>query len=485
MSRHRRLALAILCAATLMTILDGTIVTVALPTIQARLGFTAGGLSWVMNSYLIAFGGLLLLSGRLGDLIGRKRVFLAGIAAFTVASLACGLAAGPGTLIAARFVQGAGAAMASSVTLAMIVRLSDQPQEQSKAVGVFAFTGAVGASAGLIIGGLLVQYASWRWIFLVNLPVGAMTWLAGSRALAADRGIGSRAGADVLGALLATSGVMLAVFAIATPADWWAGLIAAALLAGFAARQATARTPLLPPRVLAARGVAGTNVAQLLVIGAAMGFQVVVTLYMQRALGYRPAAAGLGLVPTAAVIAVVSLGLSARLTARFGARRLLLAGLVMITLALAALTQVPAHAGYATWLLPPLLLFGAGGGLALPSLAALGMSGATDADAGVVSGLFNTTQQVGAAIGVALLTSLAARQAGGAASAQALTSGYQLAFATGAGLGAASIAVAAVTLRPRRAAGAAGDAGRVFAGRVSEPSAAPTERRPAPAARGE
>jgi MFS family permease len=186
---------------------------------------------------------------------------------------------------------------------------------------------------------------------------------------------------------------------------------------------------------------------------------VIVTLYMQRALGYGPAAAGLGLFPTAAVIAVVSLGLSARLTARFGARPLLLAGLVMITVALAVLTQVPAHAGYAARLLPPLVLFGAGGGLALPSLAALGMSGATDADAGVVSGLFNTTQQVGAALGFALLTTLAAHRAGNAASAQALTSGYHLAWAVGVGLGLASIAVTAVLLRPRRAAEAAGGAG--------------------------
>src|SRR5215831_6937001 len=217
MSRHRWLALAILCAATTVTILDGTIVTVALPTIAARLGFTADGLSWVMNSYLVAFGGLLLLSGRLGDLAGRKRVFLAGLAVFTLASLACGLAAGPGMLIAARFAQGAGAAMASSVTLGMIVRLFDQPDEQSKAVGVFAFTGAVGASAGLIIGGLLVQYASWHWIFFVNLPAGLLTWVAGWRVLTPDRGIGLRAGADVLGALLATGGVMLAVFAIAAP----------------------------------------------------------------------------------------------------------------------------------------------------------------------------------------------------------------------------------------------------------------------------
>jgi EmrB/QacA subfamily drug resistance transporter len=450
MSSSRQLALVILCAASLMVILDGTIVTVALPAIQADLGFTAGRLSWVMNSYLIAFGGLLLLSGRLGDLLGRKRMFLAGIAVFTAASLACGLAAGPAMLIAARFVQGTGAAMASAVTLGMIVRLFDQPAEQDRAIGAFAFTGAVGASVGLVIGGLLVQYASWHWIFFVNLPVGLAAWIAAWRVLPADRGLGLRAGADWPGAALVTSGVMLAVVAIAVPADWWAGLAAVALLAAFAVRQAVARTPLLPPRVLASRNVVGANLAQLLIIGAAMGFQVIVSLYMQRALGFGPAAAGLGFAPTAAVIAVVSLGLSARLTARFGARRLLLAGLVMITAVLALLTQVPAHAGYTAVLLPLFVLFGVGGGLTLPAVTALGMSGATDADAGVISGVFNTVQQVGGALGLALLTALAASRTGTGTSAQALTSGYHLAWTAGAVLGGVSIAVAAIALRERR-----------------------------------
>jgi EmrB/QacA subfamily drug resistance transporter len=453
MFRSRWLALVILCTASLMIILDGTIVTVALPTIQTDLGFSSGSLSWVMTSYQIAFGGLLLLSGRLGDLVGRKRMFLAGIALFVLASLACGLAASPAMLITARFVQGIGAAMVAAVTLGMIVRLFGQPAERNRAIGGFAFTGAVGASAGLVIGGLLVQYANWHWIFFVNLPVGLLTGIAGWRVLAADEGIGLRAGADVLGAALATAGVMLGVFAIADPADWWAGLIALALLAGFAAREATARTPLLPLRVLASRNVAGANLAQLLVIGAAIGFQVTVTLYMQRALGYGPAASGLGLLPTAAVIAAVSLGLSARLTSRFGSRKLLLSGLVMIAAALAALTQIPAHAQYVTWLLPALVLFGAGGGLTLPAVAALGMADATDTDAGVISGMFNTAQQVGGALGLALLTSLAAWRTGGGSSAQALTSGYHLAFAAGTGLAAASVAVAAVALRPGRPAG--------------------------------
>ena len=450
---NRWLALVILCAASLMVILDGTIVTVALPAIQADLGFTAAGLSWVLNSYLIAFGGLLLLSGRLGDLLGRKRMFLAGIAVFVLASLACGLATGPALLIAARFIQGAGAALASAVTLGMIVRLFPAPGEQARAIGAFAFTGAAGASMGLISGGLLVQYANWHWVFFVNLPVGLLVWVAAWRVLPADRGLGLRAGADVPGALLATSGIMSGVFAIASHADWWAGLVAVALLAGFAVRQATARTPLLPLRALASRNVVGANLAQLLIIGAAMGFQVISTLYLQRALRFGPAAAGLSFAPTAAAIAVVSLGASARLTARFGARRLLLAGLVMITVALALLTQVPAHAAYGTDLLPLFLLFGVGGGLTLPAVTALGMSEATDADAGVISGAFNTVQQVGAALGVAALTALAASRTGSGTSAQALTSGYHLAWAGGTLLGALSIVVAAIALREPRLSG--------------------------------
>jgi len=449
MLRSRWFALVILCSATLMIILDGTIVTVALPTIQVDLGFTAASLSWVMNSYMIAFGGLLLLSGRLGDLLGRKRMFLVGLAVFSVASLACGLAVGPGMLITARFVQGIGGAMASAVTLGMIVRLFDQPAEQGRAIGAFSFVGAVGASAGLIIGGLLVQLASWHWIFFVNLPIGLFAGIAGWQVLNEDQGMGLRAGADVLGAILATTGIMLGVYAIVQRSDWWTGLIAVALLAGFVIRQATAKTALLPLRIFASRNVSGANLAQLLVIAAAMGFQVIVTLYMQRVLGFRPAAAGLGLFPTAAVIAAVSLGLSARLIGRLGPRSVLVSGLVMITAALALLTRIPAHTVYATHLLPLLILFGLGAGLTLPAVTILGMSGATDTDAGIVSGAFNTAQQVGGSLGVAVLTTLAAARAGNSRTAQALTEGYHLAWETGTGLAAASIVVAAIALRPR------------------------------------
>jgi hypothetical protein len=283
----------------------------------------------------------------------------------------------------------------------------------------------------------------------VNLPIGLLAGLAGWRLLAADQGIGLRAGADGFGAVLATGGIMLGVYAIVQHSSWQAGLVAVALLAGFAARQATARTPLLPPRIFASRDLSGANLAQLLVIAAAMGFQVIVILYMQHVLGFGPAAAGLGLFPTAAVIAVVSLGLSARLIRLLGGRSVLLAGLVMITAALGLLSGIPAHASYGADLLPPLVLFGLGGGLTLPAVTTLGMAAATDADAGVVSGVFNTSQQVGGALGVAVLTALAAARTGSGQTAAALADGYRLAWEAGTLLGAASIVAAVVLLRPR------------------------------------
>jgi EmrB/QacA subfamily drug resistance transporter len=461
--RRRRLALWLLCAASLMIILDGTIVTVALPSIQRQLGFSAVSLSWVVNAYLIAFGSLLLLAGRLGDLIGRKRMFLAGLAVFTVASLLCGLSAGPAMLIAARFAQGIGGAMATAVSLGMIVTLFPGPREQARAIGAFSFVGAAGASIGLVLGGILTEAAGWHWIFFVNVPIGVLVMLPSVKVLQAAPGTGLRNGADWLGALLVTSGLMLGVYAIVGTSQYGWGsartlgeaALAAAVLAAFVIRQATARAPLLPLRLFANRALAGANLAQLLVIAAAFGFQVMITLYLQRVLGYGAAASGLGLLPTAVVIGTVALGLSARIAARFGPRPMLLAGLGLITAGLALLALIPVQASYPTQILPPLLIFGAGGGLCLPALASLGMSGATPADAGLASGLFNTTQQIGAALGVAVLSTLAAAQTrgqhpAGRTTAAALAAGYHLAFATAAGLAGTAIVVAAVVLWPSR-----------------------------------
>ncbi len=466
--RSRGLALALLCAATLMIILDGTIVTVALPSIQRDLRFSPADLTWVMNAYMIAFGSLLLLAGRLGDLIGRKRMFLSGLAVFTLASLACGLSAGPQMLIAARFVQGAGGAMVSAVSLGMIVTLYSEPRERAKAIGSYSFVGAAGASIGLVLGGVLTEAVNWHWIFFVNVPIGVLVGTPALSLLERDRGIGLRAGADGLGAFLVTAGLMLGVYAIVetTRYGWGSahtlGFAAAAagLVGAFILRQARAAAPLLPLRVFSSRNVSGANLAQVLVIAAAFGFQILITLYMQRVLGYGAAAAGLALFPAAALIGTVSLGLSARLGARFGERAILLTGLMLIVLGLVLLTRTPVHGAYVRDLLPVLLLFGVGGGLTLPALATLGMSGATPSDAGLASGLFNTTQQVGAALGIAVLSTLAAAhtdhlQRAGLDNAVALTAAYHLAFGVGAGLGIVAIILAATVLRPVRGAGGA------------------------------
>ncbi len=446
-----------------MIILDGTIVTVALPSIERGLGFSPASLTWVLNAYLVAFGGLLLLAGKAGDRFGRKRLFLAGLTLFAAASLACGLAPDPPILVAARFGQGIGGATVAAVSLGMIVALYDEPRERARAIGAYSFVGAGGASVGLVLGGIITQNLGWHWIFFVNLPIAAVSGGLAARLLAPDHGKKTRDRIDAAGAMLATAGLMLAVFAIVgTTAHGWrsaqtlgVGGLAVVLLGLFAWRQARATAPLLPLRVLAVRDVSGANAAQLLVIAAAFGFQVLITLYMQRALGYSPEASGLGLIPTAAVIGTVSLGLFARLSGRIGARATLLAGLALITAALVLLTRIPVQGSYPVHLLPAMLLFGAGGGLTLPALATLGMSAATEADAGVTSGLFNTSQQVGAAVGVALLSMLAASRTSrllalheGAAA--ALTGGYRMAFIAGAVMSGAALLLAATVLRSPR-----------------------------------
>ncbi|MEV0896057.1 MFS transporter [Actinoplanes sp. NPDC049802] len=446
-------ALGVLSAAGLMTILDGSIVTVAMPAIQADVGFSAAGLSWMVNAYLIPFGGLLLLAGRLGDLLGRRRMFLAGTAVFTAASLLAGVANGPGLLITARFLQGVGSALASAVVLGILVTLFTDPGERGKAIAIFSFTGAAGASIGQVLGGVLTDALSWPWIFFINVPIGIATIALALVALPADRGAGWSAGTDVLGAVLVTGGLTLGIYTIVTsgPYAWITGTVALALLAGFVIRQATARDPLMPLRILRSRDVTGANLAQMLTVSGMFAFQVLVALHMQNVLGYGALETGLAMLPAAVGIGVVSLFASAPLSARFGARTVLPAGLLMLVAAMALLARVPEHASYVTDLLPVMLLI-SGGGLVLPALATLGMSGARDDDAGLASGLFNTTQQVGMALGVAVLSTLAATRtgnllAGGASPAAALTGGYRLAFATSAGLLAAAFLVALIALR--------------------------------------
>ena len=459
--RNRWIALVVLCAGMLMIILDATIVNVALPSIQSDLGFSQSTLAWVVNAYLIAFGGLLLLAGRLGDLIGRKTMFLAGLAVFTAASLVCGFAQSQEVLITARFLQGIGGAMTSGVILGMIVTMFPEPREQAKAIAVYSFVASAGASIGLLAGGFLTQGISWHWIFFVNVPIGVATALLAVRLVEREPGIGLKRGADVPGAALITSALMLAVYTIVQASDngWGSvrtlllGVVAVALLIGFVVREATARNPLMPLRILRSRNVAGANLVQVLMVAGLFGMFFLGVLYLQRVLGYDAIETGLAFLPVSVGIGVLSLGFSARLMTRFGPRATLLPGLTLIALGLALFTQAPVDGEYVTDVLPSMLLLGVGAGLSFTPLMTLAMSGATPSDSGLASGLVNTTQQVGGALGLAVLATLSTARSDdllsrGEATASALTDGYQLAFTIGAGLVLVAIAVAATVLEP-------------------------------------
>jgi len=464
-SRDTRLpALIVLCAGLLMIILDGTVVNVALPSIQHDLGFSQSSLAWVVNAYLIAFGGLLLLAGRLGDLVGRERMFLAGLAVFTAASLLCGLASSQEELIAARFIQGVGGAAASAVILGVIVTMFPERGEQARAMGVVGFVASGGASLGLLVGGVLTQSLSWHWIFFVNVGIGIATAAFALRLLPRGRGLGLGAGADVAGAALVTAALMLGVYTIVKTVDhgWTSahtlglGAASLALLAAFVTRQRRAANPLLPLRMFRSRTVVVSNLIMLLLVAAMFGQFFHAALYLQRVLGYGAAQTGFAFLPVSLAIGTLSLGFSARLSLRFGARAVLAAALALLAAGLALLTTVPPGADYATQVLPPMLLLGIGGGLAFPTVTTLAMSGATAEDSGLASGLVNTAQQVGGALGLSVLATLATGRTqhllgAGEGHASALTAGYHLAFGVAALLALAGLALAVAARAPRPA----------------------------------
>jgi EmrB/QacA subfamily drug resistance transporter len=456
----RRRALVVLCAGMLMIILDQTIVNVALPSIQSDLGFSQSSLAWVVNAYLIAFGGLLLLAGRLGDLVGRKRVFMVGMVVFTAASLACGFAGSQEMLIVARFVQGVGGALSSAVILGMIVTMFPQPREQAKAIGVYSFVASAGASIGLLSGGVLTQALSWHWIFFVNVPIGLATIALAVRTVAGDRGIGLGKGADAGGAVLVTGALMLGVYTIVEVVDYgWGslhtlglGAVAIGLLVAFFVRQATAANPLLPLRILRSRNVSGANVVQALLVSGALGMFFLAVLYLQRVLGYDALETGLAFLPVSLVIGTLSLGFSARLNLRFGARGVLVPGMALVAAGLAWLTRAPEDGHFLVDVLPAMLLMGVGAGVSFPALTTLAMSGATPEDSGLASGLFNTTMQVGGAVGIAILATLATSRtdslrADGKTVTSALTGGYHYAFTVSAALVAVGALIAATVLQ--------------------------------------
>jgi EmrB/QacA subfamily drug resistance transporter len=456
----RWLALVVLCVGMLIIVLDATIVNVALPSIQSDLGFAQSSLAWVVNAYLIAFGGVLLLAGRLGDLLGRRRVFVAGIVVFTVASVLCGLSIGQEMLVAARFIQGVGGAMTSAVILGMVVTMFSEPRERARAIGIYSFVAAAGASIGLLAGGFLTQALNWHWIFFVNIPIGIATVFFALRLLQSDRGIGLGNGADVVGAFLVTVALLLGVYTIILTTDYgWGsahtlgfGAAAIASLIAFVVREWRTANPLVPLGIFRSRNVSGANVVLVLIFAALFGMFFLGSLYFQRVLGYDPLGIGLAFLPFSLTIGILSFA-SEPLITRFGARAVLLPSLALMAVGLLLFAQVPVKADYVVDVLPAILPLGVGFGLAFPSLMALGMSGASEHDSGLASGLLMTTQQVGGALGLSVLASLSASQTNGLPIASvgepaALTIGYQLSFAIGAGIVLVALVVAATILRP-------------------------------------
>ncbi|MGU7773588.1 DHA2 family efflux MFS transporter permease subunit [Burkholderia sp. MR1-5-21] len=455
-------ALIVLCLGVLMIVLDSTIVNVALPSIRADLHFSETALVWVVNAYMLTFGGCLLLGGRLGDLYGHRRMFLAGLTVFTLASLGCGVAQSQTMLIAARAVQGFGGAIVSAVSLSLIMNLFTETGERARAMGVYGFVCAGGGSIGVLLGGLLTSALSWHWIFLVNLPIGIAVYALCVALLPRTRAPAADARLDVAGALTVTASLMLAVYGIVNgnEAGWLStqtvALVGAAvaLLALFIAIEARVAHPLMPLTLFAARNVALANVIGVLWAAAMFAWFFLSALYMQRVLGYGPLQVGLAFLPANLIMAAFSLGLSARIVMRFGIRGPIAAGLLIAACGLALFSCAPADGGFAWHVLPGMTLLGIGAGVAFNPVLLAAMSDVDPADSGLASGIVNTSFMMGGALGLAVLASLAAARSDALAAAQAapldaLNGGYHVAFAFGAAFAAAA-GLIGLALRIRR-----------------------------------
>jgi EmrB/QacA subfamily drug resistance transporter len=452
-TRDRRgLALIVLCLGVLMIVLDTTIVNVALPSIKTDLKFSDTSLAWVVNAYMLTFGGFLLLGGRLGDLYGHRRLFLIGIALFTLASLACGLSTTQGFLLAARAVQGLAGAVVTSVALSLIMDLFTEPAERAKAMGVYGFVCAGGGSLGAMLGGLLTDTLSWHWIFLVNLPIGIAVIALSLRLLPAVHSQAQSKHLDVFGAVTVTAALMLAVYAIvngneagwASPRTLGQLAVAAVLLAAFLVIETRVRVPLMPLRLFQLRNVAVANVVGVLWAAAMFAWFFLSALYLQLVLGYKPLQVGLAFLPANLIMAVFSLGISARLVMRFGIRRPLAVGLLLATCGLLLFARAPVDGHFVADVLPGMVLLGLGAGVAFNPVLLAAMSDVAPSESGLASGVVNTSFMMGGALGLAVLASLAALHtehllATGNEPVGALNSGYQAAFLVGAcfaGLGA-------------------------------------------------
>jgi EmrB/QacA subfamily drug resistance transporter len=448
--RQRWLALYVLCAGELMIVLDTTIVNVALPSIREALAFTETSLVWVVNAYMLTYGGFLLLGGRLGDLFGQRRLFLLGITLFTLASLVCGLASSQGLLVAARAVQGLGGAVVSAIALSLIMNLFSEPSDRAKAMGIYGFVCAGGGSIGVLLGGMLTSALSWHWIFLVNLPIGAAVYALSVALLQESSAQPSGGRLDVAGAVTVTASSMLAVYAIV---NGNMGLLAAAavLFALFLGIEARVRSPLMPLRLFRLRNVATANVVG--VLWAAWFF--VSALYLQLVLGYSAMQVGLAFLPANLIMAAFSIWLSAKMVMRFGIRMPLAAGLLLTAAGLALFALSPVDGTFALHVLPGMTLLGIGCGMAMNPVLLAAMSDVEHSESGLASGVVNTSFMMGGALGLAILASLAAVRtdnllASGAGSLAALNGGYHAAFAVGAVFAAAAALLSAVLLRERR-----------------------------------
>jgi EmrB/QacA subfamily drug resistance transporter len=459
--RRRWIALGVLCLGQLMMVLDATIVNVALPSIQRDLHFSQGNLTWVIDAYLITFGGFLLLAGRMGDLVGRKKVFLSGLVLFTAASIFCGLASSQGMLIAGRFVQGIGGAVASAVILAIIVTEFPEKAEQAKAMGMYAFVSAGGGSIGLLAGGALTQSLSWHWIFFVNVPIGIITFVLGSALIVENRGIGLAGGVDVAGSILITLATMLGAFAIVKSTEY--GLLSArtlgvggaalVLLGAFFTLESRISNPIMPLRILRLRMLMGSSLVRGLLVTGMFSAFFLGALYLERVLGYNAIDTGLAFMPLTISIAALSMGLAVKAVNRFGPLNTLASGLAAIAAGLLLLATQGVHASYFPGLFGAFLLIGLGAGASFLPLLTMGMADAPPRDAGLASGIINVSVQLFGAIGLATLGTIAtdhtkALTTAGHALPSALTGGYHLAYIVAASCVGLGILAAFLILRP-------------------------------------
>jgi len=452
-------ALFLLCAAQFIVILDTSIIGVALPAVQRALGFSQEGLSWIFNAYVIAFGGLLLLGGRLSDLLGQRRVFMLGFAVLTLASLLAGLAPSQGILITGRALQGLGAALIAPAALTIVMSLfAAQPAELAKALGFWGAAAAAGGTAGVFLGGVITEWLSWRWTFLINVPFGVVV-LAFSPLLL-RRGLMRRGSVDYAGALTVTGALVLAVYAVVTAegAGWGSmqtiGLltVAAVLLAAFVVIQRSRREPLVPLRIFAAPNLSVSNVVMALLAGAWIPLWFFLNLYLQQVRGYSPFRAGLALLPMTVAIMVLMVGFTERFIGRFGIKANLVIGLLLLAAALVLFATTPLDGRFAADVLPASLIAALGMSLSYIPATISGMSGARPEETGLASGLINTSYQIGSALGLAAMVAVAAAQTAGrieagAARVVALNGGFHAAFLGAAVVAAAGALLALVFLR--------------------------------------